>query len=74
MLIRSRTAYTAAKENVRPAEAPVTVDTIVARREERSVPTRTQVRGKGAIAVAAQATTENKLKVTAIEIRAAKKR
>jgi hypothetical protein len=27
------------------------------------VPTRTQVRGKGAIAVAAQATTENKLKV-----------
>jgi hypothetical protein len=39
-----------------------------------SAPTRTQVRGKGAIAVAAQATTENKLKVTAIEIRPAKKR
>jgi hypothetical protein len=39
-----------------------------------SVPTRTQVRGEGAIAVAAQATTENKLKVTAIEIRPAKKR
>jgi hypothetical protein len=38
------------------------------------VPTRTQVRGKGAIAVAAQATTENKLKVTAIEIRPVKKR
>jgi Cupin domain len=36
MLIRSRTANTAAKENVRPAEAPVTVDTIVARREERA--------------------------------------
>ena len=38
------------------------------------MPTRTHVRGKGAIAVAAQATTENKLKVTAIEIRPAKKR
>jgi hypothetical protein len=38
------------------------------------VPTRTQVRGKGAIAVAAQAMTENKLKVTATEIRPAKKR
>src|SRR5689334_21830079 len=35
-LIRSRTANTAAKENVRPAEAPVTLDTIVARREERA--------------------------------------
>jgi hypothetical protein len=32
------------------------------------------VKGEGAIAVAAQATTENKLKVTAIEIRPAKKR
>jgi hypothetical protein len=38
------------------------------------VPTRTQVRGNGAIAVAAQATIENKLNVTAIEIRPAKKR
>ena len=32
-----------------------------------NVPTRTQVRSKGAIAVAAQATTENKLKVTAVD-------
>jgi hypothetical protein len=39
-----------------------------------SAPTRTQVRGKGAIAIAAQMTTENKLKVTAIEIRPAKRR
>ena len=38
------------------------------------MPTKTQVRGRGAIAVAAQATTENKLKVTAIEMRPAKKR
>jgi hypothetical protein len=41
---------------------------------EHCVPIRTQVRGKGAIAVAAQAATENKLKVTANEIRPAKKR
>ena len=34
----------------------------------------TQVRGSGAIAVMAQATTENKLEVTAIEMRPAKKR
>jgi hypothetical protein len=64
----------AATENLRPAAAPVTLDTIVARRGERSVPTRSQaVRGKGAMAIAAQATTENKLRVTAIEIRPAKK-
>jgi hypothetical protein len=36
--------------------------------------TKTPVRDEGAIAIAAQATTENKLKVTAIEIRPAKKR
>ena len=38
------------------------------------MPTSAQVRGKGAITAAAQATTENELKVTAIEIRPAKKR
>src|SRR5215472_12418581 len=38
------------------------------------MPTKSPVRGKGAIAIAAQVTTENKLKVTAIEIRPAKKR
>ena len=38
------------------------------------MPTRTQVRGNGAIAVTAQATNENKLKVTAIEIRLANNR
>ena len=39
-----------------------------------SAPTRSQVSVKGAIAIAAQATTENKLNVTAIEIRPANKR
>jgi hypothetical protein len=38
------------------------------------VPTRTQVRDSGAIAVAAQATTENKIEVTAIVMRPANKR
>ena len=68
--IRSR----AAKGNVCPAAAPVTLDTIVARREERACRQEPKVRGKGAIAVRRQATTENKLKVTPIEIRPAKKR
>jgi len=38
------------------------------------VPTRTQVRDSGAIAVAAQATTENNIEDTAIEMRPANKR
>jgi hypothetical protein len=38
------------------------------------VPTRAQIIGKGAIAAAAQATTENKLNVTPIEIRPANNR
>jgi hypothetical protein len=39
-----------------------------------SAATKTQVEGRGAIAVAAQVTNENKLKVTAIEIRPANNR
>jgi hypothetical protein len=38
------------------------------------VPTKSPVIGKGAIAIAAQVMTENKLMVTAIETRPAKKR
>jgi len=38
------------------------------------VPKIVQIRGKGAITVAAQETTENKLKVTAIDTRPAKRR